>query len=1445
MTRGAPRQRVVRADGRTINVVRKRGHLSYCSHGCCCGRTDRGFAPAPVDAYREEWQRRGMRNQVHLTRSGCLGPCQLANVAHLVFDGHDVWFHSVNDAWLVRAIFDHLSTMLAADRFLPVPPELVEFTFNYYAWDAQTPGLPLDTAPPGAALPEAGVLAGFAVLSHADTDLLNLESARESLPGGFGPVTGAALGGVRSEAQMDALLAGAVGSAEVVLVRLHGRFEALPGGQRLLAHARARGQHLLLVSGTNDPDPELARLSTAPLRALDAALAYLAASGWVNMRELLLALSDTLRLTAFGAQPPAAAPPHGVYHPDLPQDATLADWQARRDPQRPAVGVVFYRAHALSGNTAFIDTLVAALDDAGADALPVFTTSLRDAGPDGDPQVFALLRGQVDAVITTLSFALGEARTHTGEHEGLASAFERLGVPVVQGLTAGGARGPWETSPRGLNPLDTAMNVALPEFDGRVIGVPFAFKTQQAGKARRLEADPERSARLAGLTVRLARLRHRPNADKRLAFIFTNSTAKASQVGNAVGLDSAASLLRVLRALQGDGYDVGTLPGTPDELMHALIARGNYDRTVMTAQELAWAAARVPAARYESWFADLPEPQRRRMSAQWGPPPGEAFVHGGELCLAGLTFGKVFVALQPPRGYGMDPDAIYHTPDLPPTHHYHALYRWLREPVALGGFGADAAVHVGKHGTLEWLPGKGVGLSAACFPDSLLGDLPLLYPFVINDPGEGTQAKRRAHATMISHLPPPLTRADTYGPLAELAALVDEYYQLELLDPGKLPLLQGQIWALVQQADLGADLGVMLRRDHGDHTHEWDDAFTEDGLPVTLSEMNGADVAHLLEDIDGYLCELGAAQIRDGLHTLGEVPRGEARAEMLRALTRLANTGAPGLHAGLAGVLGLDLDALLDRPGARFDPPAATAPGADLAALAARPVLTHGDALELLDELGLHLYQELHGRAFAPDAIPEVLARTLGARASYGTLPQTLSYACEVLNPALDATGDEIANLLAGLSGRFVPPGPSGAPSRGQAHILPTGKNFYAVDPRALPSQAAWTVGGNLAREALDRHRRETGGYPASVAISVWGTSNMRTQGDDVAEVLALLGARPVWHPQSRRLEGTELIPLAELGRPRIDVTVRISGFFRDAFPHLVTLLDGAAQLAIHADEPEDLNYPRRHYLEALRGRLAEVPQEEAEARAAYRVFGSKPGTYGAGILDLIHEGNWTDEADFARAFVNWGGYAYSAAEDGADAREDFRARLRGTQLVLHNQDNREHDLFDSDDYLQFFGGMLASVRHLAGGPARGYFGDTSNPERARVRDLKEEALRVYRSRVVNPKWLDGIRRHGYKGGLEQTATVDYLFGFDATAGVAHDFMYEGVAQAYALDPVNQAFLRASNPWALHAIAGRLLEAQGRGLWTAEPTTLEALRDLLVESEGLLEERGESARVGS
>jgi len=1423
------RSRVLRTDGKLINMVHHRGHLLVCSKGCCCGRTEQGFAPVPEDLYHQEWERRKLRNRVHLTQSGCLGPCTMANAVLLMFDGHPIWFQSVNTDELILAIFDYIDAMLEADRYLPPPPHLTDYVFDYYTWShheglAQTPNQPPESDKPS-------IQDGILVLTHKDTDLLTLRAATENLPQDFPPVESANLLNIKTDAHMVDLLNQQAGTAQVIVVRLLGRISSVPGFGHLLDHVRQHDQDLIVISGTGSLEPDFTAMSTVSVDAVHTVMRYFEADGHENLTQMLHYLADHLLRYGFGYDAPIAQPAHGLYHPDKP---------AKLLPDAPNAAVLFYRSHWLSGNTAFVDALIRSLEAQGLHTVGVFTASLRQHAPKSNvngaavgrfPVAFDLLidedgKPQVDVIVNTISFAMGDVNPDGATLSTWSAAgLEALNVPVIQAITSGASRWSWEGAARGLNPLDTAMNVAMPEFDGRIISVPVSFKAPLDGSDTvHYEPVPDRVEQVARQAAKLAVLRQKPNYEKRIAFILTNSTGKAQSIGNAVGLDAPASLMGVFAAMQEAGYHLDNLPPDGDTLMQALIDRCTYDEIYLTETQLSRAVGRVPTEIYTGWLDALTDKQKSAINRQWGGAPGEAYVHEGNIALAGLEFGHIFVGLQPPRGYGMDPDAIYHMPDLPPPHNYYAFYRWLRDE-----WGADAIVHMGKHGTLEWLPGKGVGLSAECFPDSFLDDMPLVYPFILNDPGEGAQAKRRAHAVIIDHLTPPMTTAEGYGELAQLMQLVDEYYQVEQFDPAKLPLIQRQIWELMQEINLQDDLAAMLSRDHGDHVHEWDETLTEDGTPATLAEMDGKDVAHLIEDMDGYLCELAGAQIRDGLHILGQMPSGEHLVDTLQALTRLPNLDVPSLRAGTAETFGLSLDILLAEQGARL-----SAEHPELQRLADRPLVTHGDAVTTIDELAKHLLMLLAERDFNPEAINTAIYATFGDMPVSEEVPMVLAFVCETLVPALHGTRLEIDNLLHALSGGFIPPGPSGAPTRGMAHVLPTGRNFYAVDPRTLPSIAAWEVGQGLAREVLDHYKAESSTYPENVALSIWGTSAMRTHGDDVAEVLALLGVRPVWQRENHRVTGVELIPLGELGRPRIDVTVRISGFFRDAFPHLINLLDDAVNLVIDADEPPEQNFVRKHY-------LTDVAVEDDETAARYRIFGSKPGTYGAGILPLIDEQNWEEAADFAETYINWGGYAYSNEVDGIDARAQFAQRLTTVEVALHNQDNREHDIFDSDDYLQFHGGMIATIRALSGEQPKHYFGDTQDPSTPKVRDLKEEALRVYRTRVVNPKWIASITRHGYKGALEMAATVDYLFGYDATAGVVTDFMYEGVAQDYALDADIQAFFEQSNPWALRAISERLLEAAQRGMWAEpNPETLEALRNTLLQADAMLEGRNDA-----
>jgi cobaltochelatase CobN len=1006
--------------------------------------------------------------------------------------------------------------------------------------------------------------------------------------------------------------------------------------------------------------------------------------------------------------------------------------------------------------------------------VPVFCASLRTA-----PDDLISLLGTVDSLVVTVLAAGGTtpaAAGAGGDDSWDVGALAALDVPIIQGLCLTWSRSQWADSDEGLSPLDTATQVAVPEFDGRLISVPFSFKELDEDGLSVYVPDPERAARVAGIAVRHATLRHVPPADRKVAVMLSAYPTKHARIGNAVGLDTPASAVRLLNAMRDRGYRVDDLPGLEsgdgDALIHALIEAGGQDPDWLTEDKLAGNPVRIKAADYRAWFATLPPDLRESMARHWGPPPGELYVDtsqdpDGEIVLAALLAGNVVVIVQPPRGFGENPVAIYHDPDLPPSHHYLAAYRWIRET-----FGAHAMVHLGKHGNLEWLPGKNLGMSASCATDAALGDLPLVYPFLVNDPGEGTQAKRRAHATLVDHLVPPMARAESYGDLARLEQLLDEHASIAAMDPAKLPAIRAQIWTLIQAAKLDHDLGI------GDRPHD-------------------AEFDDFLLHVDGWLCEVKDAQIRDGLHVLGLAPTGEARVNLVAAMLRARQMWGGDANAlpGLREALGL-----------------------------AENAATRSD-VDSVDELAMRLVSGMEERgwqdaeAVCVDVLGHVEPKVVAV----------LDFAAREVVPRLDRTTDELDNVLHALDGGYVPAGPSGSPLRGLVNVLPTGRNFYSVDPKAIPSRLAWETGQAMADSLLDRYRTDTGEWPRSVGLSIWGTSAMRTSGDDIAEVFALLGVRPVWDDASRRVSGLSVIPLAELGRPRIDVTVRISGFFRDAFPHVVHLLDDAVRLVAALAEPEEDNYVRAHV-------AADVAEHGDDRRATTRVFGSKPGSYGAGLLPLIDSHNWRDDKDLAEVYAVWGGFAYGRGLDGAPAREDMEAAYRRIAVAAKNTDTREHDIADSDDYFQYHGGMIATVRALTGRAPAAYIGDSTRPDAVRTRSLTEETARVFRSRVVNPRWIAAMRRHGYKGAFELAATVDYLFGYDATTGVVSDWMYEQLAQTYLLDEENQKFLAESNPWAMHGIAERLLEAADRKLW-AQPdeNTLNALRALYLRTEGDLE----------
>ena len=1198
------------------------------------------------------------------------------------------------------------------------------------------------------------------VLSAADTELASLSAARGTLGETFPSVRLANLMQLSHNASVDLYCEEIVAEARLVIVRLLGGKSYWSYGiEQIVETCAGTGASLALLPGDDQPDPELAAHSTVGTEAYRRLWNFLLHGGAANARSFL-AYAATLTGRRFDWLEPAELPRAGIWWPGLDSPG-LSDLQDVWTRDKPVAALIFYRALVQADNVAPVRALIEALGRFGVNCLPVFCTSLKDPVSAGVIESL-LIASESGVVLNGTGFAVSTPGKPTVD-----SPLNATGAPVLQVVFSGGNEKDWRAGTRGLSARDIAMNVALPEVDGRVLARAVSFK----GEARFDEATqcpliayepvPDRVELVARLAASWLRLGRTPAGKRRIAVILANYPNRDGRLGNGVGLDTPESVVELLRTLHRAGYDVADIPRDGDDLV-ARIRRGPTN-TALDGREV---SVTLELRAYREFFDALPEPVRRSVTERWGEPRNDPFWLPGSdtFALPSFACGNVIVGLQPARGYNIDPQSTYHDPDLVPPHGYFAFYAWLRTVQDV-----HAVIHAGKHGNLEWLPGKALALGETCFPEAVFGPLPHLYPFIVNDPGEGTQAKRRAQAVIVDHLTPPLTRAETYGPLAELELLVDEYFEAAGVDPRRLRVLREEILALAVHVGLDRDCGIESTDDH--------------------------DTA--LAKLDNHLCELKEMQIRGGLHVFGRAPEGEALHDLLVSMVRLPRGDAEPADASLTRALAADLD-LGD-----FDPLSANLgdrwPGPRPAALdAPAPWRTCGDTVERL----------------------ELLARRLvegGQRPEPGwtRTRAVLEFVEHDLRPRVLASGPaELEACRHALDGRFLAPGPSGAPTRGRLDVLPTGRNFYSVDTRTVPTPAAWKLGWKSAALLLERYRQEHGAWPERIALSAWGTANMRTGGDDIAQALALMGVKPTWEVASRRVTGFEVLPLDLLDRPRVDVTLRISGFFRDAFPSQIDLFDAAVRAVAALDEAEKLNpLAARTRDETARLVAAGVDEAAAARRAGFRVFGSKPGAYGAGLQALIDERGWETEADLARAYIAWGGYAYGAGAEGAAEHGLFEARLAGVQAVLHNQDNREHDLLDSDDYYQFEGGLTATVKHLSGERPVVYHNDHSRPETPRIRTLKEEIARVVRARVVNPKWIEAMRRHGYKGAFEMAATLDYLFAFAATTGMVENHHFDAVHAAFMEDESVLEFLERRNPDALREMAERFLEAEERGLW--------------------------------
>jgi len=1207
------------------------------------------------------------------------------------------------------------------------------------------------------------------VITAADTEIAGLSAAFGEMSDGPDSLRLANIGNLGHPFTVDKYLDDTATKSKLVIVRILGGQAYWPYGvEQFAIRLGAAGVPFVALPGDDKPEEGLRRLSTVADEDYDALWSYLIEGGPENSANFL----RYTRAMLDDSEKPATAKlllRAGIYWPGE-ADVSLEYLRENHWVEgQPVAALVFYRALVQGAGLHPVNRLVRQLLRQGLNPLPVFVASLKDA-------VSAATVGQLftqaspAVVLNGTSFAVSSPQSGAEGHQ--PTPLDATGAPVFQIVFAGGTEAVWEESLSGFSARDIAMNVSLPEIDGRILTRAVSFKGEayfdEATEClvTSYRAHGGRISFVAELAANWAKLSATPDVDRKVALVLANYPNKDGRLANGVGLDTPAATVDVLRALEAAGYTTRNLPADSADLMARIMAGPTNWLTDRAFKE---GGERLSMADYQIDYGQLPADTRRRIEERWGKPEADPFFTAGEVdcgyfTLSILHFGNVVVGVQPARGYNIDPKDTYHSPDLVPPHNYLAFYFWMRHQ-----FRANAIVHMGKHGNMEWLPGKALALSNECFPEVVFGPTPHFYPFIVNDPGEGTQAKRRAQAVIIDHLTPPLTRAETYGPLKDLEALVDEYYEAAGVDPRRLEYLAKQILSLSQATRIDEDAGV-----------DWQ-----------------ADEQSQLSSLDNYLCDLKESQIRDGLHVFGTSPEGRLERDLVQALVRvprgLGKGGDASLIRALADDMEMGFDPLDCAMGDAYDGPRHKS----LRAASSDTWRSLGDSVERLEWIAGRLIEGVD-----PDpmwkrtrlVVEEIHARVL---------------------PAVRACGEaETGALLNGLSGRFVAPGPSGAPTRGRLDTLPTGRNFYSVDSRTLPTPAAWQLGWKSAYALIERHLQDEGDWPRSLVLTAWGTSNMRTGGDDIAQMLALMGVKPQWDNASRRVTGFEIIPLSVLDRPRVDVTLRISGFFRDAFPAQIDLLDSAVRAVMALNEPEDMNPLAARY----RGEVDALGEA-----AGFRIFGAKPGAYGAGLQALIDERIWNDTADLANAYLTWGGYAYGNGAEGQGARAQLETRLSKAEAVVQNQDNREHDILDSDDYYQFEGGVSAAIQHLQGDAPKVYHNDHSRPERPVIRTLDEEMSRVVRSRVVNPKWIEGVKRHGYKGAFEMAATVDYMFAFAATTKAVKNHHFDLVHAAFIEDDETREFIEDANPVALREMAEKFQEAIDRGLWQPRSNSAKAL----------------------
>ena len=1097
----------------------------------------------------------------------------------------------------------------------------------------------------------------------------------------------------------------------------------------------------------------------------------------------------------------------------------------------------------MNDNLEVEDALIRELEALGLDVIPAFSYSIKDEerGCKGSGEVvceyFLSQDGtpRIDAFIKLQTFFLSSSRKKSWDDKEVASGgvdiLKKFDVPVFSPVTSYSRTiEEWKNDKDGLG-SGIGWSIAMPEFEGVIEPFIIGGGSKEKGDLQRRMPIRERCRKLARRVANWVALRQKPVAERKVAFILNNNPCASVEatVGGAANLDTLESVARVMHRMKEAGYAVEP-PTDGKELIETIMDRKAISEFRWTTTDeivnKGGVLKQVTKEEYSEWFDTLSPEVKDRMNNAWGKPPGEevngvppAMVYDGKILVTGVRYGNAVVCVQPKRGCaGARCDGqvckILHDPDIPPPHQYMATYRYLERD-----FGVDVIIHVGTHGNLEWLPGKGTALSGDCYPDIAIGDIPHLYIYNADNPPEGTVAKRRSYAALIDHMQTVMTQGGLYEELEELGQFLGEYEQLKDVDPGRAHALQHLIMETIRKTNLDKEMKV----DCGLR-------IADCGLKkAALSELSDAEIQSIPFDeiaraAHGALSRTRNTQIQDGMHIFGQLPEGEKRVDFINSILRYDAGEEVSLRKIVAGMMGMNLADML----------------ADGGKVCPHHKQSYGELLEEVDELSKGFIRHF----LTGDGIPvEELARDiLGDRLKKPEYTHQLEQVKERiadLNRRIDES-QEIEALLHGFDGGYIPPGPSGLITRGRDDILPTGRNFYSLDPHRIPTKAAWKVGRKLAGAVIEKHRQEEGKLPENVAIYWQCTDIMWSDGEGMAQIFYLLGVKPVWLPNGR-VKGFEMIPLEELGRPRIDVTIRVSGITRDNFPNCIELLDEAIQAVASLPEPEEMNFVRKHTLAQI-SQQSEDPQSaicnpQLWRDATLRVFASKPGTYQAGTQLAVYASAWKDEKDLSDVFVFWNGYAYGKGIFGEEKHKQLTRNLKTVDITYNKVVTDEYDLFGCCCYFGTHGGMTAAARHISGKEVKTYYGDTREPEHVEVRDMADEVRRVVRTKLLNPKWIEGMKQHGYKGAGDISKRIGRVYGWEATTQEVDDWIFDCLTSTFVLDEENKKFFEENNPWALEEISRRLLEAHQRGLWDADPEVLAGLKDAYLEIEGWIEEK--------